>query len=101
MSSGEIVSGIFFTGDQLFGVEQLSVSTGSDFINDGWLKIKEDGSWDMLTSSSLGEEGVESIITTTDRFVGWHLTIWLDSVLEAEEFPTGITKLDTSLTDVN
>jgi hypothetical protein len=35
MSSGEIVGGIFFTGDQLFGVEQLSVSTGSDFINDG------------------------------------------------------------------
>jgi len=36
MSSGEIIGGIFFTGDQLFGVEQLSVSTGSDFINDGW-----------------------------------------------------------------
>ena len=82
-------------------MEQLSVGSGSNFINDGWLKIKEDGSWDMLTSTSLGEEGVESIITTTDGFVGWHLTIWLDSVLKAEELPAGVTDLDTALTDVD
>jgi len=55
----------------------------------------------VLTSTSLGEEGVEGIITTTDRFVGWHLSVWLDSVLEAEEFPTGVTNLDTGLTDVD
>jgi len=42
MSSGEIVSCIFFTGDQLFGMEKLSVSTGSDFVNNGRLQIKED-----------------------------------------------------------
>jgi hypothetical protein len=35
VSSGEVVGGIFFSGDQLFGVEQLSVGSGSDFINDG------------------------------------------------------------------
>ena len=50
-------------------MEELSVSSGSDLINDGWFEIEEDGSWDMLTSTSLGEEGVESIITTTDGFV--------------------------------
>jgi hypothetical protein len=101
MSSGEVVGGIFFTGDELLWMEELSVSSGSNLINDGWLEIEEDGSWDVLTSTSLGEEGVEGIITTTDGFVGWHLTIWLDSVLEAEELPTGVTYLDTGLTDVD
>jgi hypothetical protein len=35
VTSGEVVSSIFFTGDQLFGVEQLSISTSSNFINNG------------------------------------------------------------------
>ena len=55
----------------------------------------------MLASSSLGEEGVESIITSTDGLVRWHLTVWLNTVLEAEELPAGITDLDTGLSDVN
>ena len=82
-------------------MEELSVGSGSDFINNGWLKIEEDGSWDVLTSTSLGEEGVEGIITTTNGFIGWHLTIWLDSVLKAEKFPAGVTYLDTGLSDVD
>jgi hypothetical protein len=82
-------------------MEELSVGSGSDLIDNGWLKIEEDTSWDVLTSTSLGEEGVESVVTTTDRFIGWHLTIWLDSVLEAEKLPAGVTDLDTGLTDVD
>ena len=101
MSSGEVVGGIFFTGDELLWMEELSVGSGSDFIDDGWLEIKEDSSWDVLTSTSLGEEGVESVVTTTDGFIGWHLTIRLDTVLEAEKLPAGVTNLDTGLTDVD
>jgi len=101
MSSGEVVGGIFLTGDELLWMEELSVGSCSNLINDGWLEIEEDSSWDMLTCTSLGEEGVESVITATNGFVGWHLTIWLDTVLEAEELPAGVTDLDTSLTDVN
>ena len=101
MSSGEVVGGIFFTGDELLWMEELSVGSGSDLIDNGWLEIEEDSSWDVLTSTSLGEEGVESVITTTDGFVGWHLTVWLDSVLEAEKLPAGVTNLDTGLTDVD
>jgi len=101
MSSGEVVGGIFFTGDELLWMEELSVGSGSDLIDNGWLEIEEDGSWDMLSSTSLGEEGVEGIITTTDGFVGWHLTIWLDSVLKAEELPASVTDLDTALSDVD
>jgi len=101
MTSGEVVGSIFFTRNELFWVEELSVGTSSDLVNDGWLEIEEDTSWDMFSSTSLREEGVESIITTSNGFVRWHLTVWLNTVLEAEELPTGITDLDTSLTDVN
>ena len=34
MASGEVVGGILLSGDELLGVEQLSVGSGSDFIND-------------------------------------------------------------------
>ena len=101
MSSGEVVGSVFFTGDELLWMEELSVGSGSDLIDNGWLEIEEDGSWNVLTSTSLGEEGVESIVTTTDGFIGWHLTVWLNSMLEAEELPACVTDLDTGLTDVD
>ena len=101
MSSGEVVGGIFFSGDELLWMEELSVSSGSNLIDNGWFKIKEDGSWDVLTGTSLGEEGVESIVTATDGLVRGHLSIRLDTVLEAEELPAGVTNLDTGLSDVD
>jgi len=101
VTSGEVVSGIFLTGDKLFGVEELSVGTSSNFIDDGRFQIEEDGSGDVLAGTSFGEEGVESIITTTDGLVRGHLTIRLDTVFQTEEFPTGVTDLDTGLTNVD
>lgn len=50
-------------------MEELSVGSGPDFINNGGLEIEEDTSGDVLSGSSLGEEGVESIITSTDSLV--------------------------------
>jgi hypothetical protein len=38
----------------------------------------------VFTSTSFTEESVESIITTTDSFVRWHLSVRLDTVFEAE-----------------
>jgi len=101
MSSGEVVSGIFLSGDKLLGVEKLSVGSGSDLIDNGGLKIEEDGSGDVLTGTSLGEEGVESVVTTSDGLIGRHLTVRLDSVLEAVELPACVTDLDTGLSDVD
>jgi len=82
-------------------VEELSVGAGSDLIDDGGLEIEEDAARDVLASTSLGEEGVEGIVATANGLVGGHLTIRLDTVLEAEELPAGVTDLDTSLTDVD
>jgi len=101
VTSGEVVGGIFLSGDELLGMEELSVGSGSNLIDNGGLEIEEDTSGDVLASTSLGEEGVESVITTTDGFIGRHLTIRLDSVLKAEKFPAGVTNLDTGLSDVD
>lgn len=100
MSSGKVVGGVFLSGDKLFWVEQLSVSTSSDLINNGGFQIQENGSWDVLSSSGFREESVEGIITTTDSFIRWHLSVWLNSVFKTEQLPAGITDLDTSLTNV-
>jgi hypothetical protein len=101
MSSGEVVGGVFLSRDELFWMEELSVGAGSDLIDDGGFKIEENCSWNVFSGSGFREKGVECIITSSDGLVGWHLTIWLDPVLEAEEFPTGITDLDAALSDVD
>ena len=101
VASGEVVGGVFLSGDELLGVEQLSVGSGSNLIDNGGLEIEEHTSGDVLASTSLGEEGVESVVTAADGLIGWHLTVRLDTVLEAEELPAGVTDLDTGLTDVD
>jgi hypothetical protein len=89
------------TGDQLFRVEELTVGTGADFVNDGRLQVDEDRARHVLTGTGFGEEGVERVITTTDGLVRRHLTVRLDTVFQAEQFPAGVTDLDTGLTDVD
>ena len=101
VSSGEVVGGIFLSGDELLRVEELSVGSSSDLIDNGGLEIEEDASGDVLAGTGLGEEGVEGIITATDSLVGWHLSVRLDSVLEAEELPASVTDLDTGLSNVD
>lgn len=38
---------------------------------------------------------------TSDRLMTWHLAIWLDAMLQAVEFPTGVTHLNTSLANMD
>ena len=101
VTSGEVVSSILFTRDKLLWVEELSVGTSSDLIDNGWLEIEEDASWDVLTGTSLGEEGVESIVTASDGVVRGHLAIRLNTVLEAVELPASISDLDSGLSDMD
>jgi hypothetical protein len=98
VTTGVVVGGIFLTGDQLLRVEQLTVGTSANLVNDGRLKVQEDGTRDVFAGTSFREKGVEGIVTTTDGLVRRHLTIRLDTVLKAVKFPAGITDLDTGLT---
>ena len=39
-----VVGGILLAGDELLGVEQLLVGTGSDLVNHAWLQVHEHSS---------------------------------------------------------
>ena len=65
------------------------------------LQVHEDSPGNVLSSACLAEEGVEGIITSSNGLVRWHLTVWLDAVLQAVQFPACIADLHTSLPDVN
>jgi len=101
MATGEVVGGILLAGDELLGMEELAVGSSADLIDDGGLEIEEDGAGHVLAGTGLREEGVESIVSASDGLVRGHLAIGLDSVLEAEELPAGVTDLDTGLSDVD
>jgi len=96
-----VVGGIFLSGDQLFGVEELSVGSGTDFVNDGRFQVHKDGTRDVLSGTSFREEGVEGVVAATDGLVGGHLSVGLDAVFKAIEFPAGISDLDTGLTNMD
>ena len=76
---------------------ELAIGSGSDFIDDGGLQVDEDSSWHVLAGARLGEEGVEGIVSTADRFVGRHLAVGLNPVLQAVQLPAAIADLDTGL----
>ena len=101
VTTGVVVGGIFLSGDQLLRVVELAVGTSANLVNDGWLKVNVDAARDVLSSTSLGEEGVESVVASADGLVGRHLAVRLDTVLKAEEFPGGVTDLATGLSNVD
>ena len=77
MATGEVVGSVVFTADELFRVEKLTVSTGPDLVDHSGLKVDKDGTWDVLARTGLTEEGVESIVTSANSLVTWHLSIRL------------------------
>jgi len=101
VAAGEIVGGIFLTGDQLLWVEELTVGASTDLINHSRLQVHEHAARHVLAGTSLREESVERIITATNGLVAWHLTIRLDAVLQAEQLPARISDLDTALANVD
>jgi len=101
VTTGEVVGRILLTGDQLLRVEQLTVGSGTHLIDDGGLQVHEHGTGHVLARTSLGEEGVEGIVSATNRLVGGHLPIRLGTMFQTEQLPTGVTDLDTGLTQVD
>merc|ERR1711959_506822 len=101
VTTGVVVGGILLSGDELLWVVELAVGAGTDLIDHGWLQIEVDAAGHVLAGASLGEEGVEGVIATSNGLVGRHLAIRLDAVLEAVELPAGVTDLATALADVD
>merc|ERR1712213_240137 len=99
VSSGVVVSGVLLSVDELLGMVQLTIGSASGLIDDSRLQINEDGSWDVLASSSLGEEGLEGVVP--EGLVGGHVAVGLDAMFEAVELPAGVSDLATGLADVD
>ena len=51
VASSIVVGSVFLSIDKLLRVEQLTISPAPCLINDSWLKINEDSSWDMFPST--------------------------------------------------
>ena len=69
--------------------------------NYSWLQIHKHSPGHMLASSGLTEKGIEGVISASDGFVARHLTIGLDTVLQAVQLPACISNLDTGLSNVD
>merc|ERR1711893_264654 len=101
VTTGIVVGSILLTSDQLLRVEQLAVGASADLIHNSGLQIHKDSPGYMLASTSLTEEGVEGVITTSNGLVTGHLAIRLDTMLKAVQLPAGVTDLDTGLTNMD
>lgn len=77
MTTGEIVGGVFFAADELFRVEELAVGTGTDLVDDGGFQVDKHCSRDVFPGAGFAEEGVESVVASSDCFVTGHLAIRL------------------------
>ena len=101
VTSGVVVGSILLSRDELLGVEELSVGSSPHFIDHGGLQVQEHSSGNVFPSSSLTEEGVESVVSASNGLVRGHLTVRLDAMFQAVKLPARVTNLDPSLTNVN
>ena len=69
--------------------------------DDSWLQVHKDSSGNMFASSSLTEEGVERIVSSSNGLVTGHLTVRLDAVLQAVQLPACIAHLGSGLADMH
>ena len=66
VATGIVVGCILFASDELLRVEERTVGSSADLVNNSRLEINEDSTGNMLSRASLREEGVERVITTSN-----------------------------------
>lgn len=82
MSTSVVVRGILLPTYDLLRVVELTVGTTTDLITNRGFQIDINGTWDVLPSTRLAEEGIEGIIPPSYGLVGGHLSIGLNAMLE-------------------
>ena len=99
VTPGVVVGGVLLSIDELLRMVKLTVSSNSSLVNDSWLQVYKDSSWNMFSTSSLREESLEGVVPKC--LVRGHAPIRLDAMLEAVELPTGVSNLTASLADMD
>ncbi|CAG5087678.1 Protein of unknown function [Cotesia congregata] len=64
------------------------------------LQVDKNSSGYVFTRTGLTEESVKTVITSSNCFIGGHLTVRLDSMFKAVQFPAGITDLYSGLSNL-
>jgi hypothetical protein len=80
VTTGKVVGCILLPTDELLRVEELAVGASSHLIDDSGFKVNKNSTGHVLPSTSLTEEGVESIITSPNGLVTGHLTVSLNKI---------------------
>merc|ERR1719481_1520282 len=101
VTSGVVISSILFSRDHLLRMEELSVGSSADLVNNCRLQVEENGSGHMFTVPGLGEEGGEAVVRGTLSRIRRKLSIRLDTVLHTVELPAGIAHLYSRLTHMD
>ena len=96
---GPVVTGTSLSEDEVVWSEELTEWAGSDGIHGSWLKIHEDGSWDVSATSGFVVLDVDSLeLEIGVTVVG---TGWVNSVFVGDDFPEFGTDLVTALTSLD
>ena len=96
---GPVVTGTSLAEDEVIRSEELSEWSSSDGVHGTWLKIHEDGSWDVATTSGFVEVDVNSFkLKIGVSVVG---TGGVDTVLIRDDFPELGTDLVTALSSLD
>ena len=98
---GPVVTGTGLSEDEVVWSEELTEWSSSDGVHGSWLKIHEDGSWDVSSTGGLVVVDVDSLeLEIRVTVVG---TGWVNSVLVGDDLPELGTDLVTALSslDVN
>ena len=100
MSSSIVISSILFPTNKLLGMEEISETSSSDFVQDSWFKINVDRSGSELPGVGLGEESCQRLLRR-DFGLRDGDSVVVDSVLSTVQLPASISNLGSSLSDVD
>ena len=96
---GPVVTGTGLSEDEVVRSEELTEWSSSDGVHGSWLKIHEDGSWDVSSTGGLVVVDVDSLeLEIGVTVVG---TGWVNSVLVGDDLPELGTDLVTALAALN
>ena len=92
---GPVVTGTSLSENEVVWSKELTEWSSSDGVHGSWLKIHEDGSWDVSSTSGFVVVDVDSLeLEIRVTVVG---TGWVNSVLVGDDFPEFGTDLVTAL----
>jgi len=96
---GPVVTGTGLSEDEVVWSEELTERSGSDGVHGSWLKVHEDGSWDVSATSGLVVVDIDSLeLEIRVTVVG---TSGVNSVFVRDDFPEFGTNLVTALASLD